>query len=81
MMIIWCMLLSPIFCYVILKAGSVIALVIIHKSLNGTFGRSIMLLKSGSDLTTGVTGLPGFLVLFLINVTIWFHMKWKERNF
>jgi len=68
MMIIWCILLAPIFSYVRLKAKSVIAAAIIHGSLNGTYGISIMLIKGGNDLTVGSTGLAGFIVLVLANV-------------
>jgi membrane protease YdiL (CAAX protease family) len=63
MMIAWTMLLSPIFSYVRLKSGAVPAAAILHGSLNATAGLSIMLVKGGDDLTTGVSGLPGFAVL------------------
>jgi membrane protease YdiL (CAAX protease family) len=81
MMIVFCMLLSPLFCYVTLKSGSVIAAAIIHGSFNGTAGLSIMLIKGGSDLTVGVTGVAGFLVLFAANVLMWLYMKRKNETF
>ena len=70
MMIGWCMLLAPIFSYVRLKAKSVIAAAIIHGSLNGTAGLSIMLVKGGNDLIVGVTGAAGFIVLAIVNLLI-----------
>jgi membrane protease YdiL (CAAX protease family) len=73
MMTLWCMLLAPIFSYVRVKAQSVIAAAIIHGSLNATYGLSIVLVRGGSDLTTGVTGLPGFLVLAVVIVILWLH--------
>jgi membrane protease YdiL (CAAX protease family) len=81
MMIVFCMLLSPLFCYVTLKSGSVIAAAIIHGSFNGTAGLSIMLIKGGSDLTVGVTGVAGFLVLFAANVLMWLYMKRENETF
>ncbi len=68
MMVIWCILLAPIFSYVRLRANSVIAAAIIHGSLNATYGLSLMVVKGGNDLTVGVTGLSGFIVLALVNV-------------
>ena len=73
MMTLWCMLLAPIFSYVRVKAQSVIAAAIIHGSLNATYGLSIVLVRGGSDLTTGVTGLPGFLVLAVVILILWLH--------
>ncbi|MGB3905237.1 MAG: CPBP family intramembrane glutamic endopeptidase [Anaerolineae bacterium] len=70
MMTIFTLLLSPIFSYVRLKAKSVIAAAIIHGSLNGTVGLAIMIIKGGNDLTVGVTGLAGFIVLAVVNAGI-----------
>jgi uncharacterized protein len=70
MMIAWCMLLTPIFCYVRRRAKSVIAAAIIHGSLNASVGLAIMVIKGGDDLTTGVLGLPGFIVLILVNIAL-----------
>jgi len=63
MMTIWCMLLTPLFLYVRLKSGSVIAAAIMHGTLNGTAGAAIILVRGGSDLSIGVTGLAGFIAL------------------
>ncbi len=70
MMIVWTLLLSPIFSYVRLRAKSVIAAAIIHGSLNGTAGLALLVVKGGNDLTVGVTGLAGFIVLALVNIGI-----------
>jgi membrane protease YdiL (CAAX protease family) len=73
MMTLWCLLLAPIFSYVRVKARSVIAAAILHGTLNATYGLSIVLVRGGSDLTTGVTGLPGFLVLAVVILLLWRH--------
>jgi membrane protease YdiL (CAAX protease family) len=70
MMVIFCLLLSPLFTYVRLKSGSVVAAAILHGSLNATSGLAIMVVKGGSDLTTGVTGLAGFIVLLIADLFI-----------
>ena len=81
MMVIFTLLLSPIFSYVRLKAKSVIAAAIIHGSLNATVGLPLMVLKGGNDLTIGVTGLAGFLVLALTNLGLFIydHYFAKEK--
>ncbi len=70
MMIGWCLLLAPLFAYVRIKSRSVIAASIMHGSLNGTAGLAIMLVRGGSDLTVGITGLAGFVVLALANAAL-----------
>lgn len=65
MMTVWCILLTPVFIYITLKAKSVIAAAVMHGTLNASVGIPIMVIKGGNDLTTGITGLPGFIALFL----------------
>ncbi len=73
MMTVLCILLAPIFGYVCVKARSVIAAAIIHGTFNATYGLAVVLIRGGSDLTTGVTGLPGFLVLAGVILVLWWH--------
>jgi membrane protease YdiL (CAAX protease family) len=67
MMTIWCILLSPVMSYIRLRAKSVLAAAIFHGTLNGTAGLAIVLVQGGNDLTVGLTGLAGFMVLALVN--------------
>lgn len=76
MMILWCILLAPVFSYIRLKAESVIAVAIFHGSFNATAGLAVMVLKGGNDLLIGVTGLAGVIVLFLIDILLF----WYERS-
>jgi uncharacterized protein len=78
MMICLCLLLAPIFSYIRIKAHSVIAAAVMHGTFNATYGLAIVLVRGGSDLTTGVTGLPGFLVLTAINLLLWRHIRFSE---
>jgi membrane protease YdiL (CAAX protease family) len=63
------LLLSPIFSYIRIKSGSVIAAAILHGTLNATGGLSIMIVN-GNDLVTGVTGASGFIILSILNLLI-----------
>jgi len=73
MMILWCMLLAPLFGYIRLRAGSVIAPSIMHGSLNASVGLSTMYVRGGSELTVGLPGLAGFIVLLIINILLYFR--------
>ena len=73
MMIAWCVLLSPLFTYIRIRSGSVIAVSILHGTLNGTAGLAILLLAGGSDLTIGLTGAAGFIALIFANAAMVIH--------
>lgn len=81
MMTIWCILLSPIFLYITLKAKSVIAAAILHGTLNATAGISIIALQGGSELTVGMTGLAGFITVIIFTLAFFLYDKYvtKER--
>jgi len=70
MMIFWTLLLAPIFGYVTLKSRSVLAAAIIHGTLNATASIPLLVIVGGNDLTVGITGLAGFVVLAIINLGI-----------
>ncbi|MCD6125353.1 CPBP family intramembrane metalloprotease [bacterium] len=70
MMVGWCILLAPIFNFIRLKSGSVIAASILHGTLNATYGIPIMFIRGGNDLLVGITGLAGFIVLAVVNLLI-----------
>jgi len=80
MMTLWCMLLAPIFSYIRVKARSVVAAAILHGTLNATYGLAIVLIRGGDDLTTGVTGLPGFVVLAAVILILWLHDSDPQSN-
>jgi membrane protease YdiL (CAAX protease family) len=78
MMTLWCILLSPMFSYVTIKANNVIAAAIMHGSLNAVAGLSILPLAGSKPLLTGLTGLAGFIVLAALNLVIYYFGKPEE---
>lgn len=60
LMILFCVLLSPVYLYIRLRSKSAVAAAVAHGSMNATAGLSIMPLAGGNDLTVGMTGLAGF---------------------
>jgi len=83
MMVVFCILLTPFLLYITLKARSVIAAAIFHGTLNATAGISIMLIDGGNDLTTGITGLAGFVTLFFFILLLFAYdcLISRERMF
>jgi len=73
MMTLWCVLLSPLFLYITIKSGSVIAAAVMHGTLNGTAGIAIMLIDGGNDLTVGVTGLAGGISLLIVTAGLFIY--------
>jgi len=80
MMVIWCVLLSPIFMYFTLKAKSVIAAVIIHGTMNATATISILPISGGNDLLTGITGLAGMITLVMVIICIYFYDQYISKD-
>jgi uncharacterized protein len=68
MMVVFCILLSPLFLFVRLKTHSVIGTAIFHGTLNASAGLPLMYIAGGNDLTAGTTGFTGFITLALVNI-------------
>ncbi len=73
MMTVWCILLTPLFLYITIKAKSVIAAAILHGTLNATAGIAIIVIEGGNDLTVGMTGLAGFISLIIVLLLLFIY--------
>lgn len=71
LMTIFTTLLSPLLSYLTLRANSVIAAAIFHGTLNAMAGLPLLVVKGGSDLMIGMTGLAGLMVLAVANFGLW----------
>ena len=54
-----------------------LAAAIFHGTFNATAGLAILVVKGGNDLTVGVTGLAGFVVLLFADIGLFLF----ERRF
>ncbi len=70
LMVIFCVLLSPLLTLVTLRGNSVLAAAILHGTINGVAFLPIAMVEGGSDLATGLTGLPGIIVLLAVNAVL-----------
>jgi membrane protease YdiL (CAAX protease family) len=80
MMIIWCILLSPVMTYIVIKSKSVITAAIFHGTLNAIAGISILYIVGGNDLTNGVTGFAGMTALLLVNFAFYLYDKYVTKE-
>lgn len=71
LMTVFTTLLSPLMGFITLRANSVIAAAMFHGTLNAVAGLPLIVVKGGSDLTTGMTGLAGLIVLVAVNAGLW----------
>jgi len=83
MMIIYCILLTPIFQYITIKSKSVITAAIAHGTHNAVVGFVIMATYGGNDLITGATGFAGFITLLVFNIVFFIYDYYisKEKIF
>ena len=81
MMVVWCILLSPLFLFIRLKAHSTIATCIMHGTLNAAAGIPILYIVGGNDLTSGFTGFAGFVVLaVIIGIMVLYDLKFSKHS-
>ncbi len=76
----FCLLLSPLIAYVRLRARSVVAAAVFHGTLNGVAALAVMILSGGNDLSLGITGLAGLLVLAVANIGLFVYDRFLARE-
>jgi len=80
MMVAFCILLSPVMTYMVIKSKSVITAAIFHGTINAIAGVTIIYVVGGNDLTNGATGLAGFLALLLITFAFYLYDKYGTKE-
>jgi len=83
MMVVMCILFTPILLYFRQKSGSVIVAAIMHGTFNGVVGLSNIFVLPFNDLLVGAPGLAGMLVLLGSDAAIFLYDRYitKERIF
>jgi membrane protease YdiL (CAAX protease family) len=74
MMILLCILLSPLMCHLSLRAESVFPAAIFHGTFNAA-ATLVIFLHGGTVLLAGITGATGLLTLLLADVVLWIHRR------
>ena len=82
-MVIFCILLTPMMIYIVIKSKSVITAGIFHGVNNAIAGITLYYLVGGNDITNGVTGISGFIAILLVTITFYLYDRYitKENIF
>lgn len=67
MMCLCTVLLAPLMAYIRIKSRSVLAVAIMHGTLNATAGLPLLLIRGGDSLTTGMLGAGMMITLAILN--------------
>jgi membrane protease YdiL (CAAX protease family) len=80
MMIVFCILLTPLMIYIVKKSKSVISASIFHGVNNAIGGITLLYLVGGNDLTNNITGLAGFIALLIMNIVFFLFDKYVTKE-
>ena len=80
MMVIFCILLTPMMIYIVKKSKSLITAAIFHGTNNAIAGISLLYLVGGNDITNGITGIAGFIALLLTNLLLFLFDKYVTKE-
>ena len=82
LMVVFCVLMTPILMYFRQKSGSVLVPAIMHGTFNAVAALSMILVTPANDLLYGATGLAGMLVLLIVNACVFMLDRFviKERK-
>ena len=80
MMVVFCVLLTPMLMYFRQKSGSVIVPAIMHGTFNGVVGITLILVTPANDLLYGASGLAGFITLALIDAVIYIYDRFISKE-
>lgn len=80
LMVVMCVLMTPILLYFRKKSGTVIVPAIIHGTFNAVIGISNILVEPANDLLIGGPGLAGFIVLLLTNICIFIYDHFGSKD-
>ena len=81
LMTLFCLLLSPLHAYAVVKGASVFPAAMMHGTVNALAGFSLLFLQGGSHLLTSLLGGVGFASLCLLNVAVYVHQQSDRDGF
>jgi len=79
MMVLFTVLISPIFTYVLERSNTILVPAAFHGTLNAVAGIPILFFLGASNLIVGIQGLAGLIVLLVLNCII-FLIRNNESN-
>ena len=80
MMMLFCLMLSPICNYIRIKAKSSIAVAVFHGTFNALAGIATMMVMNSNDLLRGLPGFSGIIALLLLNVLLFLYDNYISKD-
>lgn len=80
LMVVFCVLMTPILMYFRQKSGSVIVPAIMHGTFNAVAGLPLMIITPANDLLYGATGLAGMIVLLIVNLCLFLFDRFVSKE-
>ena len=80
LMVVFCVLMTPILMYFRQKSGSVIVPAIMHGTFNAAAGLTLMIITPANDLLYGATGLAGMIVLLIVNLCLFLFDRFVSKE-
>lgn len=80
MMVLLCLLLTPMLMYFRIKGGSVIVPAIMHGTFNAVVSITNLVVTPYNDLLYGGPGLAGMIVLLLVNVGLFLYDRFVSKE-
>ena len=80
LMVLMCLILTPMLLYFRQKSGSVIVPAIMHGTFNAVIGISNMVVAPANDLLVGGPGLAGFIVLLLCDALLFVYDRYFSKE-
>lgn len=80
MMVLFCIMITPVMQYIRIKAHSMIPAAIFHGAINAGVGLSMMYIDGFNDLLGGLLGVAGFITLLIVNLILFAIDKWVTKE-
>ena len=80
MMVLMCLMMTPIEMYLVLKAKSVYPAAIFHGTINALAGATMLFISGGSDLINGVAGLSGIITMAVVTLIIFVYDQFISED-
>ena len=80
LMVVFCVLMTPILMYFRQKSRSVIVPAIMHGTFNAVAGLPLMIITPANDLLYGATGLAGMIVLLIVNLCLFLFDRFVSKE-
>jgi membrane protease YdiL (CAAX protease family) len=81
MMIVFCILLTPVMMYMVIKSKSILPAAVFHGTNNAIGGIANLYLVGGSDLINGITGISGFIALVVVNMAFFLYDRYITKEY